>query len=206
MKKIMTLIVHAGRPKLGRSRQAKSIGFALLSVLLAGSAIPVYGQFGYIISDLVPIDSQSGDVVYQGTGQVRGASTVDLYTRAQAYFKKTLRPGSNVDLPHHSKRIVRAGGILTLNVLISGAVQPQAYRVSLEVKVREGRYRYEFSRFAAQPDSVRGNLPIRDLYPSAKRTVDIDEQSARTLQSWDRSVRAYIAGFKHYMAQPSVDQ
>ncbi|ADB42744.1 hypothetical protein [Spirosoma linguale] len=206
MKTILTLVAHAGRPKLSHSRRAKSIGFALVFVLLAGSAIPVYGQFGYIISDLVPIDSQSGDVVYQGRGHARGASTVDLYSRAQAYFKKTLRPGSVVDLPHHSKRIVRESGILTLNVWTAGAVQPQSYRVSIEVKVQEGRYRYEFSRFAAQPDSVRGNLPIRALYPSAKRTFDMDEQSARTLQSWDRSVRAYIAGFKHYMAQPSVDQ
>lgn len=96
--------------------------------------------------------------------------------------------------------MVRMRGILTLNVVTSDSSRPQNYRVTLEIKVSEGRYRYQFSQFSAFPDSSPGNIPIREVYPSKKRTFDIDEQPARALQSWNKSVRAYIAGFKQAMA------
>lgn len=207
-----------GNRKIGFNNRFAKVGYPLPLLKLAIKSVfflvmllsvpnPMYGQFSqYIISDLVPIDSQSGDVVYMGVGRVKGASANDLFSRAQSYFSTTIRPGSAVILSRRSKRIVRERGIITLTVLRAGVVQAQAYRVTMEVKVSEGKYRYEFSRFAAQPDSVPGNIPIRDLYPPNKRSLDIDPQTARTLQSWDRSVRAYIKGFTQYMSTNLVDR
>lgn len=102
--------------------------------------------------------------------------------------------------------MMRLRGILTLNVVTSDSSKPQDYRVTLEIKVSEGWYRYQFSQFSAFPDSTRGNIPIREVYPSKKRTFDIDEQPARALQSWDKSVRAYMAGFRQAMAAEPVDR
>lgn len=73
-----------------RLGQEKSTWVVLCYLLLALPSYPVFGQFSpYLISDLVPIDSQTGDVVYLGVGRVKGASTADLFTRAKAYFCTT---------------------------------------------------------------------------------------------------------------------
>lgn len=201
MMRIMTLVIPECSGKWGNPLRVLPVRIALFYMLMQVVGNPACGQqLHYLISDLVPIDSQTGDVVYVGVGRVKGASATDLFARAKTYFGTTVQPGSLVNVSRQSNRILRQRGILLLTVLIDGVVQPQAYRVMMEVKVTEGRYRYELSQFTARPDSVRGNLTIRELYPSNKRTFDIDEQPARALQSWDRSVRTYIAKFKQYMS------
>lgn len=95
MKTNQLLIFPRYRYNVYRLGQEKSIWVALCYLLMALLGYPVFGQSSsYLISDLVPIDSQTGDVVYLGMGRVEGASMADLHTRAKAYFSRTVRHGS----------------------------------------------------------------------------------------------------------------
>ena len=151
------------------------------------------------IYPLVPIDSESGDIVYMAVVPVAGASTTQLYNRAHRFLAHTLHTGSLLPMAHGSKHHISQCGIITLQSPQAGASQAQDYRVTIELTVKAGRYRYRLSQFRAYPDSVGNGLPIRDLYRYDNQSYDYAKSTAQQLRAWDRSVKAYLSQLQEYM-------
>ncbi|WP_157816209.1 DUF4468 domain-containing protein [Spirosoma pollinicola] len=151
------------------------------------------------IYQLVPIDGESGDIVYLAVVPVRGASRTQLYNRAHHFMTHTLRTGSLLPMAHGAKHHINRCGIITLQHAQAGSTTPQDYRVTVELRVKAGRYRYRLSQFRAQRDSVGHGLPIRELYQCDKKTYAYDESTAQQLRTWDRSVKAYLGQLHKYM-------
>lgn len=152
------------------------------------------------IYQLVPIDGESGDIVYTAVVPVRGVSRTQLYNRAQHFMAYTLHPGSLLPIDHGAKHHINRCGIITLQHAILGSSTPQDYRVTIELRVKAGRYRYRLSQFRAHPDSVSYGLPIRELYRCDKKTYDYGESTAQQLRAWNRSVKAYLGQLQAYMS------
>ncbi|RYF78674.1 MAG: DUF4468 domain-containing protein [Cytophagaceae bacterium] len=155
--------------------------------------------FQSFIYQLVPIDGESGDIVYLATVPVTGSSRTQLYNRAQRFMAHTLRTGSLLPMAHGAKHHINRCGIITLQHAQTGSTTPQDYRVTVELRVKAGRYRYRLSQFRAQRDSVGHGLPIRELYECNKKTYVYDESTAQQLRTWDRSVKAYLGQLHKYM-------
>ena len=151
------------------------------------------------IHELVPLDSESGDVVYMAVVPVAGASTTQLYNRAHRFLDRTLQAGSLLPITHGSKHHISRCGIVTLDHTQANRRRRQAYRVTIEVKVKAGQYRYRLSQFRARPDSL-GGLSIRDLYRCDTKTYEYADSVAQQLRAWDRSVKAYLSQLQEYMA------
>ncbi|RYF67015.1 MAG: DUF4468 domain-containing protein [Cytophagaceae bacterium] len=152
------------------------------------------------IYQLVPIDGESGDIVYTAVVLVRGASRTQLYNRAQHFMAHTLHTGSLSPMDHGAKHHINRCGIITLQHALVGSSTPQDYRVTIEVRVKAGRYRYRLSQFRAQPDSVGLGLPIRELYQCDQKTYDYGTSTAQLLRAWNRSVKAYLSQLHKYMS------
>jgi hypothetical protein len=151
------------------------------------------------IYQLVPIDGESGDIIYLAVVPVRGASKTQLYNRAQHFMAHTLHTGSLLPMAHGAKHHINRCGIITLQHAQAGSSTPQDYRVTIELRVKAGRYQYRLSQFRAQPDSVGHGLPIRELYRCDTKTYDYDKSTAQQLRAWDRSVKAYLGQLHKYM-------
>ncbi|SFF36395.1 hypothetical protein SAMN05216167_15510 [Spirosoma endophyticum] len=55
------------------------------------------------IYQLVPIEGESGDIVYTDVVPVAGASHIQLYNRAHSFLDRTLQAGSLLPITHGSK-------------------------------------------------------------------------------------------------------
>ena len=152
-----------------------------------------------LIYQLVPVDGESGDIVYTAVVPVTGASRTQLYNRAQRFLAHTLHAGSLVPMAHGAKHHINRCGIITLPHAQVGSSPPQDYRVTIELRVKAGRYRYRLSQFRAHPDSVGHGLPIRELYRCDQQTYDYSELMAQQLRAWNRSVKAYLGQLHKYM-------
>ena len=151
------------------------------------------------INELVPIDGESGDVVYMAVVAVGGASTTQLYNRAHHFLAQTVHVGSLLPIAHPSKHHISQCGIITLPHRQSGQSKPQDYRVTIELTVKAGKYRYRLSQFRAHPDSVGNGLPIREMYLYDKQRYGYGESTVQQLRAWDRSVRTYLSQLHEYM-------
>lgn len=181
------------------SHWLRLLGVAWLILLLTSPCVWAQAAQPFIY-ELVPIDGESGDIVYMAVVPVRGASRTQLYNRAQHFIAHTLHTGSLLPMAHGPKHHINQCGIITLQHAQVDSSTPQDYRVTIELRVKAGRYRYRLSQFRAHPDSVGQGLPIRELYPCNKQTYDYDASTAQLLRAWDRSVKAYLSQLHKYMS------
>ena len=153
-----------------------------------------------LINELVPIEGESGDIVYFDRVAVGGASVVSLYNRAHRFLAHSLHPGSLLPMAHPSKHHLSQCGIISL---VSGtASQPvsQDYRVTVELWVKAGQYRYRLSQFRARPHTEGSGISIRDLYPCDQRGHSYSARQAQVVRAWHRSVQAFIGQLHRHMA------
>ena len=175
--------------------------FIVLGWLLQGPGSPYsWAQSPQsFIYQLVPIEGESGDIVYTDVVPVAGASPIQLYNRAHSFLDRTLQAGSLLPITHGSKHHISRCGIVTLDHTQANRRRRQAYRVTIDVKVKAGQYRYRLSQFRALPDSL-GGLSIRDLYRCDTKTYEYADSVAQQLRAWDRSVKTYLSQLQEYMA------
>lgn len=166
--------------------------------LLAGQPAWAQNQ-SVLINELVPIDGESGDIVYSDRVAVAGASVTSLYNRAHRFLAYTLHPGSLVPMAHGAKNHLSQCGIISLLEAKAGHPSARDYRVTVEIKVKAGRYRYRLSQFRAHPHGGGPGVAIRDLYPCDRRTFSYTAVQAQPLQVWHRSVQAYLAQLQRHM-------
>jgi len=158
------------------------------------------------IYELVPIDGESGDVVYTAVIPVVGASTTQLYNRAHRFLAQTVQAGSLLPMAHPAKHHISQCGIITLPHQQADQSNPQNYRVTIELTVKAGKYRYRLSQFRAHPDSLGHGLPIRELYRCDKQTYSYTELTAQQLRAWDHSVKVYLSKLQEYMVGRQADE
>ena len=175
---------------------------ALISCLLSLlTSFLAQGQpQSWLITDLVPIDGESGDIVYADHVRVAGASASSLYNRAHRFLVHTLQAGSLRPMAHGAKHQLSQCGIVSL--VSSRASQPvsQDYRLTVEIRVKAGRYRYRLSQFRAHPHRAGAGVAIRDLYPCDQRTYSYSATQAQAVRAWHGSVQGYIGQLQRYMA------
>lgn len=151
----------------------------------------------YTISELVPIDSTSGDVVYQGVVQVEGATAADLYSRAKTFYLKTFNNSNAVIQADEPGKRVGGKGYIMLKQKESGLFSQGEYKVTMDIQVKDGRYRYEFSQFAIHTSSMYGDVPIMKAY--SMNSKGFNERQAEKIRYWNNSVLAFVAELNSYM-------
>lgn len=148
-----------------------------------------------LINELVPVDGQSGDIVYTALVPVGSVPVAILADRAQHFLSRYLHPRPTWATAYGARYKIRQQGIIHLTEWRAGIDTVQAYWVTLELTLKAGRYRYCLSQFRAYADSAGPgiSIPIRQLYPCDRRTYSYQGRRLDDLLAWDRGVRTYVA-------------
>lgn len=164
-------------------------------------------KISYTLNQLVPIDSVNGEIIYSGVVEVQGATATDLYSRAKTYFLKTFNNSNAVvEVDEKDSRVAGKGIFLLATSRKTGYFSPpQEYVATIEIRVKDGRYRYEFSQFMAHlPGITTRDIPILTVFKQYGRTLN--ERAADQIRVWDEGVLAQIAQLNKYMTSKSTSK
>lgn len=151
---------------------------ALFFTVLSASA---QRQIYYLKDWPLPFDSLTGEITYKGVVEVAGVDAVKLYGRAKSFFFKNFQNAAAViQVDDPANRVLAAKGNLIMNKAVSGVFMgpgiEESYLVPLEVRVKDGRYRYEISNIEywfVQPRSRIGgpiNVTLRPIFNKLSTT------------------------------------
>jgi hypothetical protein len=117
----------------------------------------------YMLSDTpIKIDSATGGMVYTEVIKVDSATEEQLFSRAKSFITRVFTNESAVT---HSEDkatgVVTGRGKLAYKVptaaMIITGMNQMYYEMTAEIRVKEGRYRYEFSNF----EFISGGMRVR---------------------------------------------
>jgi hypothetical protein len=158
----------------------------LLMLLVAVSPIISMGQ-------ILPIDSETGEVVFTEVVSVTDSSTkaIDLFYRAQEFLVDAFKSADNVTQlanEESGKIIVKGNYEITAPRKVLGSIQnfsigTVSFRLDLEV--RDGRYRYSFSDFFHTTSTISGGN-LKDELPDESVRLMTKDYGQDQLSNWDR--------------------
>ena len=158
----------------------------------------------YTIDEFVPIDSVTHDIAYSGVVDVQGASAAELYARAKVYYLKTFNNSNAVIQIDEKDKQVSGKGVLMLlanrNKGLFGG-QLVSYPVTLEIRVKDGRYRYELSQFMLQ--SGLRIFPLLSLWKSVYG-IKLSERQVDEFRVFDEGVIVQIKKLRDFMGSKST--
>lgn len=149
------------------------------------------------------VDSITGRIVFRGVVQVPGASADQLYLRAKSFFFTRFRDAKAVIQVDD-----KAGGVLlgkgliypgTINILTAGSY----IETPIEVRVKEGRYRYEITNMNVVVDNFR--VPFDS--PEYNRDIKIKAITKKQYDRWAANMDVLIGlinDLGRAMATPST--
>jgi hypothetical protein len=159
----------------------------------------------YTLGQILPLDSTSGDVTYKGVIEVPNATASELYSRAKTYYLKSFKNANSVIQADVKDVQVSGKGVLLLSTSRKSGLfsQPEQFPVTIEIRVKDGRYRYEFSQFAIRTRyPAMNDMPLMPVFQKAYGKT-FSEKQADQLRVWNEGVEAEIANLKKYMSSKS---
>ncbi|GAB3324580.1 hypothetical protein GCM10027299_21960 [Larkinella ripae] len=160
----------------------------ILYVLLFGLlTIPVFGQKAqYTLEDMpFDIDSVTKGIVFKGVVQVPGATAEQLYTRAKAFvFRTFMNADAVIQVDDKPGGLLAGKGLLRPaptvgNMLLTGDLQ---YYTPFEIRVKDGRYRYEIANIQMIANGMRMGLDQAINSGSGPRKTYNERQYQRMLK------------------------
>lgn len=116
----------------------------------------------YTVTDLpYEIDSVTHGIVYRGVIEVPGATADQLYTRAKAFmFRSFTNANAVIQLDDKAGGLLAGKGSLPVNLKGFAATMAgnMYYETPIEIRVKEGKYRYEISNLVIVGNGIRMNL------------------------------------------------
>ena len=107
---------------------------------------------------LLPVDSLTHKVTYQGVVQVPGASQADLYVRAREWFATSFGSAKAVlemDDKEAGKLIGNAHGEYMQRFM--GRESPTTLWRTINIQVKDGRFKYTISNFATGTNKAQAD-------------------------------------------------
>ena len=153
----------------------------LLLFLLVSTACSAQKKTYSYLDTPVRIDSVTGGMIYTEVVRVDSATADQLYSRAKTFLLKAFTSeGAVIQLDDKAAGLVGGKGKLLMNMttgqmLLTGTTQ-MYYEMAVEIRVKDGRYRYEFSNIEVvnRGYRVRVDDSIRKNPAAAKRTLERD--------------------------------
>lgn len=143
----------------------------LVGLLAVGVVVPAVGQTW---TNPLPIDSASHKVTYTDVVQVPGASKAELYTRARAWFATSFASAKAVlemDDVQAGQLIGNATGYYYARFM--GADAKTTLWRTINVQIKDGRYKYTITNFAVDIQKGRVNAtPIESFFVQSRYTYD----------------------------------
>lgn len=186
----------------------------LLTLLIALPALAQAQSYG------LPTDSTTHKVIYEGVIQTPGATQAELYSRAREWFATSFNSGKDVldmDDRQSGKLIGKAYADFALRVPMIGSVTQKMWRV-VKVYVKDGRYRYEITDFAAQgyyrpgqvPESTQTAMhPVEEFFDT-KNSMFFDKRGTpkpmaqSVFDATQAQAKAQIASLQNAMVSPTA--
>lgn len=155
---------------------------------------------------ILPIDSVSNLVTYQGVVKVEGASKDDLYLRAREWFAKTFKSAQAV-LQMDDKQAGKLIGKGASKSYYTYMLYPVEYNLNYTISIttKDGRYRYEISSFRVNSESGMNRLiegPY-DVYNKNKGTGLV--MFKKIIPFVESTSIDLVSGIADAMKQPSKD-
>ena len=150
----------------------------LLFLILFPSVI--FAQKTYRLSDTnMQIDSVTGGMIYSEVVQVPGATADQLYGRAKSFLVKAFTNESAVtQLDNKEEGVVGGRGKLSMalnmgQMMLTGQTN-MSYEMAVEIRVKDGRYRYEFSNIEIVngPTRIKIDDQLRKNPKAARKAVE----------------------------------
>ncbi|CCH54518.1 hypothetical protein BN8_03698 [Fibrisoma limi BUZ 3] len=187
--------------------------FLLLLLLLPTLAFAQKRKYTMADVPMAPIDSVTGHVAYIGVVEVPGATADQLYTRAKAYlFKTFVNASAVIQVDDKSGGLLAGKGLVLLPgetaskqafraaMLGPGAGDGIYYRLPIEFRFKDGKYRYEISHIQIVMGATTINLddhPIPKFDPSQK----ISEGQYKKYMQTHEMFQTFIDNLKLAMKQ-----
>lgn len=170
---------------------------------------------------VIPIDSASQKVMYEGVMTVPGAGPDELYSRAREWFATYFNSGKAVlDMDDRAAGKLIGGGFSTFYITM--LLVPGQYELwrTLKVYTREGRYRYEITDLRVSgphnnnlvtADQANAKTPLENFLgePARRNSYLWDKKGqpktyTRTVMlETDKAIRADVAALAKAMATPA---
>jgi hypothetical protein len=134
---------------------------------------------------VIPVDSATQNVTYQGVVQVPGASSDELYSRSREWFATYFNSGKSVlDMDDRAVGKLIGSGYSTFNITLIMSPLPYELWRTIKVYVREGRFRYEITTFR-----VSTTASTASTVSSGKTPVEsyLGEKARKNYMLWDKS-------------------
>ena len=132
------------------------------------SPIP-YALIPLTVLAAIPREPGTGKVHYTAVGTVDGLARDALYLRAKTWaINAFYSPKDVISTEEQDVGIIICKGFSEETIRFQGARSRQRLYFTVQVSVKEGRYKYDFSDFSFQPaDNEMGHVPVEPYVAAA---------------------------------------